>query len=748
MATRKKRIERRQRRHEQRKATHDPLSYRSLGVRAGSLNEKDRSIEALIATETPVNEFDYERGEMVHRVLLTQGAILPTKQVPFLDSHNRFSVQHVIGSGRGLKKTDEGVLGRLFFSSTAEDEFTKVREGHVTDVSAGFVVHEETHIPAGQRQKIKGREFEGPVNVATKWELREVSLVPIGADDQAKMRGLDPNNLPTPKRGFVMNEQLRALCVERGMDDKLSDDDAQQWLVDNNKRVMGITSKTAEPARDPLEDVASKVIGVQIGLDDDAIRELVDEHLKAADEKRETYRADVDGLLEISDVADTDGLRAECYELGDITKVRERILKIKADRNIDIGHAPVVNLTGEGRDRHLADLGTALTMRCLQNTGAKQENIDKELPEDKRAKGYRDFDNASLYDMARESLMADGFSHRELSSMGRERVSMAALGFFEQAGVQQRAAALHTTGSFAVLTQDAMNKSMQVGYTEFPATWQGPMRQAASVADFKTIHRMRLGAIPNLPIWPDNSDPEQSSLKDAEETYAVEAYSTEVSFSYRLIINDDMDTLSRIPFQLGNAASRTVNAAAWAQLTGNPIMEDGQTLLLESPTGNRKRTNWLTEAATPTVSTVGVMKKNMRLMRGENTPEQGEGDDILNLEPVYLIAPAALETTVLQLILSIADPAASGNSGIHNPTRNLIPIIEPRLDAALATTWYLFASPSQIDTIEVTFLQGQETPVPRSWLDDRKLAQSWAIVQSFAAKVMNHRGIQGHKGAT
>ncbi len=183
-----------------------------------------------------------------------------------------------------------------------------------------------------------------------------------------------------------------------------------------------------------------------------------------------------------------------------------------------------------------------------------------------------------------------------------------------------------------------------------------------------------------------------------------------------------------------------------AALTDNPSMEDGQVLLLATAAGNRQRSNLSTGSATPTVTTIGTMKDKMRQMRGENTPENNESDDILNLEPVYIVLPSALETIGLQLVRSIADPAANLSSAVFNPAGNLIPVIEPRLDADSATAWYLFASPSQIDTVEVTFLQGYETPVTRNWMDDRKLAQSFAVVQVFAAAAMNHRGIQRHDG--
>jgi hypothetical protein len=271
------------------------------------------------------------------------------------------------------------------------------------------------------------------------------------------------------------------------------------------------------------------------------------------------------------------------------------------------------------------------------------------------------------------------------------------------------------------------------------------MRQAASVPDFKQIHRLRMGAIPNLPVWPDNSNPERASFTDARESYAVEARSLEISYSYRLLVNDDMDALSRTPGMMGAAAARTVNAVAWSQITSNPTMSDS-VALFATATGARKRTNLTTGAGTPSVTTLQTLTNLMRQMRGENTPEGNESADILNLQPRYLVGPSALATTINQLVLSAYDPAANSFM-VYNTATQLIPVIEPLLDVASTTAWYLFADTSQIDTVEVSFLQGQETPVTRQFMDERNLSQTVTILQTFAAKAMNHRGVQKHAGA-
>jgi hypothetical protein len=271
------------------------------------------------------------------------------------------------------------------------------------------------------------------------------------------------------------------------------------------------------------------------------------------------------------------------------------------------------------------------------------------------------------------------------------------------------------------------------------------MRRGASVPDFKQINRLVLGAVPNLPVWPDNEDPHKASVADAREYYAVECRSIEMDFSYRLLINDDMDALSRTPGMLGNAARRTVNKVAWTQITANPLLRDG-VALFSAATGARKRKNLETGAVSDYTAAINLLTANMMVMRGENTPEGNESDDILSLMPRSIVFPAALRGTLLQLVRSQSDPKAT-HAGVTNINNTLTPVVEPLLDANSATAFYLFADTAEIDTVEVTFLQGQETPQLRQHLDPKKLSQSFIVLQTFASKALNHRGIQKHAGA-
>ena len=152
----------------------------------------------------------------------------------------------------------------------------------------------------------------------------------------------------------------------------------------------------------------------------------------------------------------------------------------------------------------------------------------------------------------------------------------------------------------------------------------------------------------------------------------------------------------------------------------------------------------------PAVATLNAAFVNMMTQKGLTT------DAIINVQPRYLIVPVALAATALQLVGSLADPVAGGSSttgnsntlNIYGPNgpRPLQVIAEPQLDGASATSWYLSADPAQIDTVEVTFLQGEEAPVLESEWDFDRDVWKYKVRQTFGVKAIDWRGLFKNAG--
>lgn len=171
------------------------------------------SVEAVAATETPVKVYSWERG-LVNEIILVSGATVPSAgQIPLLDAHNRSTVGAVLGHAKGFSVVGNELHCQVCFDSTPEGQraFEKVKTGSLTDFSLGYRVLESVWIPENETQTIDGRSFAGPVQIATKIEIKELSAVPIGADPNARARA--DSTLQTRGKNDMTPEEIRAEAI-------------------------------------------------------------------------------------------------------------------------------------------------------------------------------------------------------------------------------------------------------------------------------------------------------------------------------------------------------------------------------------------------------------------------------------------------------------------------------------------------------------------------------------------------------
>lgn len=736
---------------------------------------------AVAATETPTLMPDFDRMEMVNEVLLMSGVRMPeNRTVPLLNSHMAHDSSNLLGSATDLKVKNRELIARNVFSSEAESEFTKVKEGHLRDVSVGYEILKVKYVEDGETEKIAGREFTGPINVVTSWRIRELSVTPIGADELAKMRGAKSLGLPSvphTEREFQVNKYIlrllqarglasdvteyaavRAWLLENGMpaDIEDSEDAVHEFIAENLDAIGTARNAPAAPPAPPADPPAptppeppqqrsEPPAAPQIDVDSIAARaaEAATRALVAQNAEREAarlaMRTEVDTLCEQFGLSES--RRTEVYACGDLSSARAKILEILASGTESIGSS--IGFGPSQREKHSGAIRTAFNLQTLNAATNDTALIDRVYPVADRSPLATDLSQLSVFELARQSLVCDGY---RIDNLNRTSIAQAALGFGEQIGVRS-SVGYHSTASFPQLMLDAINMNLRAGYTERQMTWRIVFRQAASVSDFKNKHLIMLSEAPSLPVWDGVNPPEEVAFADSKETYAVEARSQIASFDWKSLVNDSMDALSRIPFLLGVASNRTINEVAWAQITANAALQDG-VALFSAASGARKKSNLITGSATPTVTTLGAMRKLMRLQVGHNDPAANASEAILNLSPRFLVYPAALETGAEQLLNSIGDPADNKSSATSNPFgSSLTGVVEPLLDANSATAWYMFADTNQVDTVEVSFLQGQESPVTNSWSENATMAQKYMVLQSFNAKAVDHRGMVKHAGA-
>jgi len=193
------------------------LTVRNWTAKPSTYNPDKRSVQAVLATDKPVRVFDFLRLEPVTESLLMAGAILPDNgNLPLLDAHQRHSSRNVVGSCRNIKVSDDHLSGEVFFSDDrgGRDLESKVRDGHLDSLSIGYEILDQVDLSDGESKTISNKKFTGPARVTTSWKIKEVSAVPIAADENAKIRGYDMNTDTQNTEGH-QDQTLDAVQLER-----------------------------------------------------------------------------------------------------------------------------------------------------------------------------------------------------------------------------------------------------------------------------------------------------------------------------------------------------------------------------------------------------------------------------------------------------------------------------------------------------------------------------------------------------
>jgi hypothetical protein len=315
--------------------------------------------------------------------------------------------------------------------------------------------------------------------------------------------------------------------------------------------------------------------------------------------------------------------------------------------------------------------------------------------------------------MARQMAEAAGVNTRGMSN----------LAVIEEA--MRGAPAYNTTGSLTNLLKDVTNKVLLPAFSEAQYSYQTVFKQGSSIPDYKDAKPIRVSAIGNLEVVPENGKPSEIALSDRLSTLTPHDYKKIISISARALANDDLGGLVGLSQSFARAAKRTLNATCWAVVFANEAMPDGYNLWDDTNHGN----NVASGNAAPTTAQLNLMRQRLRKMKDIN------GTTFINPTPKFLAGPPELETTIRQLCTSEYDITATSsiNTQVPNTYFGLLPVIDPILSGNSVTAYYMIADPADAVLVQYCFVSGQESPIVQTHVDFEtdafkiKLAQAWAV---------------------
>ncbi|MEH0077016.1 prohead protease/major capsid protein fusion protein [Pannonibacter sp. Pt2] len=536
-----------------------------------------------------------------------------------------------------------------------------------------------------ERVKVVEPVAKGEVEqrIVERWTPLEVSFVTVPADPRAQVRAADQASYPVE-------------IVDTRMQKEASMPESTTTVAGD---VPALNETRQQPVAAPAnpEPTGARMPDAPAAPDSDAIATRARE----AERDRVSTIYDLAGRLNLER-----GFAEDLVKRGvSVDESRRLILDQVAAKSDETRTFPHVSVPLGGRDERI-------TRRDAVANALLHRYSPTLFPLEDAARQYR---GMTLLELARESLGNAGVNTRGLS---RDEVATRAL---------------HSTSDFPEILSAVTNKTLRQAYDAYPRTFALFCRQVLAT-DFKSMHRVQLGEAPQLLEVGESGEFKRGTLGESKESYKVKTYGRVVAITRQVLINDDLDAFTRIPAMYGNSIAQLESDVVWGIITANPAMADGNALF------HTTHKNLAATGAALDVASVGAARAAMALQTGLDKKT------VLNIRPAFLIVPAALELKAEQLVAQNLVPADSAKV-VPQSIRTLSPISEPRLDAASATSWYLAASPNQIDTIEYAYLEGQQGAYieTRNGFDVDGVEIKCRL--DFGAKAIDWRGLYKNPGA-
>lgn len=667
-----------------------------------SFDEKTRTAEMVFASEAKVTRFDFFDGFFKEELSMNSEDVRQERvengAVPFLKNHGDLfgaRIEDVMGKVLEVDFDGNKATGKVKFSKRDDVQpfIEDIKDGILSSVSVGFRIH--------KLEKV-GEEENMPIMRATDWEILEVSSVAIPADSSAQFRKEDSKQ--KFYRCEVIGMDLEKKELEKEVEPKVEQrseevqpegSEPQPSPEKEEKRDLG-EKKEFENSDDLPED---KKEG-EISMDKEQIRQ------EAIKEERERSEG-ISKAVRAAKLEDSFGqkLIADGVSLDEArTLVLEELAKQDSETNTRSQHVTIQAGELDEKVTRKEGLQEAFMSRAF---GSKVKVTERSKP----------WMGLSILESAREFLRQEGVN---VSGMSRLDVAKRAL---------------HTTSDFPEILANTANKSLRDSYMEAPQTFM-PFTNRVQVADFKEISRTQLGDAPSLLAVPESGEIKDGTIGENAEKYSVEEYARKISISRKTLVNDDLSAFTRVPAAMGRAARDLESDTVWAIITANAALSDGNALF--SAAHNNLTTG---PGAAPDIDELNKGRSAMRSQVGIN-------GRLINVQPAWLIVPAALETVGEQLVSTISPEEFSKVNPFGPQGRTPLQlIVEPRLDSDSLVKWYLSASLNQIDMIELATLEGTDGPEVSSEEMFDTLGMKIRVVHSIGAKAIDFRGLYRNDGA-
>lgn len=673
----------------------------TLTIEAGADARKRFTMLAYSGGPLTLREYDSPVVVDLQGISIEAGGKLP---VPF--NHN---LADQIGEAEA-RITPSGIEASGYIDSATENGklVTAAGKGGLDwEASIGAPVQAMEFYKPGEKVTVNGREFSGPVYVARKTTLKEISIVRRGADvGQTRVAiaaALD--------KGKQMNE-FETWLKASGFDPATMPETQKtglQTLFERTKTVQTPPVQATVTHSNDLKDLGKRMLAAfQI-------------------------QAALEGYPEIAKEAiGDDGEIKAGWDMARVKKEIARENELKALRASRV-QGPFI-ATGSGCAE--VDPSKVIEAALCVRAGIGEKHLGKWFDQKtlNEAMAGRNR-NASISTAMFATIQAAGL-HCSPGSITDETVDIAARA---DRLVRSRTPDIRADGftslSMSNLLSNLANKSMIASYDAVEVTW--PMFCGVrSHNDFKVHTRVRVDSTGAFKKVSAAGELKHVGLTDAAYTNQLDTYGAIISLTRQMQINDDLGGFLQLPQFLGRMSALRIEEAAYVLLLSNP-----------SSFFSSGNANYMSGGSSAlSITSLTTAEQKFADMVDSN------GKPIL-ISPKSILTGTAIKTTAENLFaekLLIASSLGSTSSKVVEPARNphagkYPPISSPYINntsikdqdgAAItgqsSTAWFLFADPAVRCAIAVAFLNGNRVPtIQSSEAEFSTLGMQWRAFHDF-----------------
>lgn len=577
--------------------------------------------------------------------------------MPILKAHDD---AHIVGHTSSVDLSAQRIKAAGIVSGVgeaAQEVLSLGANGFPWQASVGADIHEVQFVDKGDKVNVNGKAFVGPVYVARKSTLTEISFVPRGADSATSAS-------VSASKEQDMNEFETWLSDQGFAKDHMSEKQVAAMQATYDR----LEAKKAEAAADKGRIDTSA---------DDAVKEI--RAKVAAESKR--IAAVTTATKNHPDIA------AKAIDEG-WDENRAELEVLRAER----AKAPAIH-----SHNTLTEMKDGTVLEAAVAVSGNLKNLEKHYDEKTLDASHKAFKGRlGLQDMLTLAARANGYS---------------GMGFRHDTRDVLKAA--FSTLSLPGILGNTANKFLLEGFGGVEQVWRDIAR-IRSVSDFKTITSYRLTDDMVYEEVGKGGELKHGSVGEESYTNRAKTYGKMFAITREDLINDDLGALTDRPRGLGEGAGKRLNVVFWTAFMDNTSFfattHGGVSINVNFDDG--------TDSAFSLDALTFAELCFMNMVQPDGTP--------LSVMPATLLVPNALYVPATRLMqgANLNSTAAITSGGVEYTTNNphagkfavkrSAYLSNATITGNSTKKWYLLASPSDGNLIEVCFLNGVQTPTVES----------------------------------